>query len=115
VFLSRRRPHIRQGLPNPVKTASRHDDIFAMNSPISVQVKKRSPMTAAQRQRECRAGGKGRHRGGSTKQDRERARVLVRELLAAAEAAHAMSTAQDTAASPPAQPAAQADVNSIAA
>jgi hypothetical protein len=59
-------------------------------------------MTAAERQRKCRAGGKGRHRGGITRAMREVELQRAREAAAAAQALRE------------AQPAAQADVQPAA-
>jgi hypothetical protein len=42
-------------------------------------------MTAAERQRRCRARGKGRHRGGPTPGMVAESRMRVREVLAAAQ------------------------------
>lgn len=65
------------------------------------------PMTAAERQRRCRANGKGRHRGGgSTPAQRQAAKRYAVEMLLAAmngeAAAPPPAPAETAAASPPA-------------
>jgi hypothetical protein len=81
------------------------------------------PMTAAHRQRRCRAGGKGRHRGGTTKRMRQESERLVRAMMAAARATAAAQpvTAEQAVpapqpeAAPAPQPAAELNVSSMAA
>jgi len=76
------------------------------------------PMTAAERQRKCRAGGKGRHRGG-IKNRKTQARRRVQEAFAAARAASAPQAAATASftpeAAPAPQPPSQLNLSSLAA
>jgi hypothetical protein len=56
------------------------------------------PMTAAERQRACRARGKGRHRGGPTKSQMAEGLRRAREVMRAAREADALRAADPAAA-----------------
>jgi hypothetical protein len=71
-----------------------------------VMIKYPPPMTAAERQRKCRAGGKGRHRGGPQPVSRVEAQRLRQEAI---DAAAAIIAAEETA------PAEQAGAGALAA